>query len=92
MSTDKIQVDKEFSTKKAKKISSSSGFGQSMKDVGNRILDALGNLGKALQIPVAILPFAALLNRFGSLGITYSTYLNDTGIHHAGDIKNAAGY
>ncbi|ATZ18907.1 PTS system, N-acetylglucosamine-specific IIBC component [Williamsoniiplasma somnilux] len=52
---------------------------------GNKVLNFLQELGKALQFPIAVLPFAAILNRFGALGITYST---DT----SGNIINEAGY
>ena len=35
-----------------------------------KILTLLQNLGKSLIYPIAILPFAALLNRFGALGVS----------------------
>lgn len=50
------------------------------------VLKFLQNLGKALQFPIAVLPFAAILSRFGALGITYST---DAITHH---ITNQVGY
>jgi PTS system N-acetylglucosamine-specific IIC component len=43
-------------------------------------------LGKSLQFPIAVLPFAAILNRFGALGISY-TFNNETQ-----EITNAVGY
>ncbi|AVP49321.1 PTS transporter subunit EIIC [Williamsoniiplasma luminosum] len=45
----------------------------------------LQELGKALQFPVALLPFAAILNRFGALGVTFTTDAN-------GVITNDVGY
>ncbi|AGY41752.1 putative PTS system, N-acetylglucosamine-specific II ABC component [Mesoplasma florum W37] len=39
----------------------------------NKILTKLQELGKALAFPIAVLPFAAILNRFGALGVTYTT-------------------
>ncbi|KAF5275525.1 hypothetical protein FQR65_LT16623 [Abscondita terminalis] len=42
------------------------------RGVGSKILSFLQELGKALQIPVAVLPFAAILTRFGALGIQYT--------------------
>ncbi|WP_338984128.1 PTS transporter subunit EIIC [Spiroplasma endosymbiont of Othius punctulatus] len=38
----------------------------------NKFLTMLQELGKALQFPVAVLPFAAILNRFGGLGISFA--------------------
>ncbi|AUF83735.1 PTS sugar transporter subunit IIA [Mesoplasma syrphidae] len=51
----------------------------------SKILSNLQELGKALQFPIAVLPFAALLNRFGALGIAYTTTAD-------GKIINEAGY
>ncbi|QHX35855.1 phosphotransferase system IIB component [Spiroplasma sp. TIUS-1] len=51
----------------------------------SKFLTVLQELGKALQFPVAVLPFAAILNRFGALGITYTTGAE-------GEITNAIGY
>ncbi|ASZ09439.1 hypothetical protein CK556_03750 [Mesoplasma chauliocola] len=39
----------------------------------NNFLNKLQELGKALQFPIAVLPFAAILNRFGALGVTSTT-------------------
>lgn len=39
----------------------------------SKVLNFLQELGKALQFPIAVLPFAAILNRFGALGITFTT-------------------
>lgn len=50
-----------------------------------RMLGAMGRLGKTLQFPIAVLPFAALLNRFGALGIAFTT-------DSAGNVTNAAGH
>lgn len=41
------------------------------------VLKFLQELGKALQFPIAVLPFAAVLNRFGQLGITYTSVTTD---------------
>lgn len=51
----------------------------------SKFLTMLQELGKALQFPVAVLPFAAILNRFGALGITYTT-------DAVGEITNSVGY
>lgn len=51
------------------------------------VLKFLQELGKALQFPIAVLPFAAILNRFGTLGITFST-IDGT----AATITNEIGY
>jgi len=42
------------------------------KDAGMRMLNAMQRLGKTLQFPIAVLPFAAILNRFGALGLAYA--------------------
>lgn len=52
-----------------------------------KILKFLQELGKALQFPIAVLPFAAVLNRFGALGVTFTT-LDGT----AATITNHVGY
>jgi hypothetical protein len=39
----------------------------------SKFLTLLQELGKTLQFPIAMLPFAAILNRFGALGIQYTT-------------------
>lgn len=54
----------------------------------NNVLKFLQELGKALQFPIAVLPFAAILNRFGALGLTFTT-TTDAGIIH---ITNEIGY
>lgn len=37
--------------------------------IWSRVLDALQKLGRSLIYPIAVLPFAALMNRFGTLGV-----------------------
>jgi PTS system N-acetylglucosamine-specific IIC component len=39
----------------------------------SKFLTLLQELGKTLQFPIAMLPFAAILNRFGALGIQFTT-------------------
>jgi PTS system N-acetylglucosamine-specific IIC component len=39
----------------------------------SKFLTLLQELGKTLQFPIAMLPFAAILNRFGALGIQYTS-------------------
>ncbi|QHX36444.1 PTS transporter subunit EIIC [Spiroplasma sp. BIUS-1] len=51
----------------------------------SKFLTMLQELGKTLQFPIAVLPFAAILNRFGALGIQFST-------DSAGEITNQVGY
>ena len=46
-----------------------------------KFLTLLQNLGKALLFPIAVLPFAALLNRFGALGVQVAT--NAGHVHQA---------
>lgn len=73
--------------KKKKKVTDSlpaSKLKNSSKKKFNNILKFLQELGKALQFPIAVLPFAAILNRFGTLGITFSTV--------DGTIINQVGY
>lgn len=60
-----------FSVKKLKK-SNSSNSDFNPKKGWSKFLGMLQELGKALQFPIAVLPFAAVLNRFGALGIQYS--------------------
>ncbi|WP_339029616.1 PTS transporter subunit EIIC [Spiroplasma endosymbiont of Cantharis nigra] len=70
--------EKKLKTKKVKDSNnSSSGW--------SKFLTMLQELGKVLQFPIAVLPFAAILNRFGALGITYSTNVD-------GEITNQIGY
>ncbi|WP_339034517.1 PTS transporter subunit EIIC [Spiroplasma endosymbiont of Cantharis rufa] len=70
--------EKKLKTKKVKNSNnSSSGW--------SKFLTMLQELGKVLQFPIAVLPFAAILNRFGALGITYSTNVD-------GEITNQIGY
>lgn len=54
----------------------------------NNVLKFLQDLGKALQFPIAVLPFAAILNRFGALGLTFTSTTDVTGLH----ITNQVGY
>jgi PTS system N-acetylglucosamine-specific IIC component len=51
----------------------------------SKFLTLLQELGKTLQFPIAMLPFAAILNRFGALGIQFTT-------DSAGHITNEVGY
>ncbi len=63
--------------------------------VGSKILNALQALGKSIQFPIAVLPFAAILNRFGALGIAYTTTSDPSVIHVlVGNtmVTNLAGY
>jgi len=46
-------------------------------------------LGKSLQFPIAVLPFAAILARFGALGVSYTSITNADGTF---EITNAVGY
>jgi len=55
------------------------------------LLNNLQALGKALQFPIAVLPFAAILNRFGSLGLAYTTNPGVVVNGHA-EITNVVGY
>ncbi|QBQ07776.1 Phosphotransferase system IIB component [Spiroplasma gladiatoris] len=56
-----------------KKQKTSSGKGNSW----NTFLNKLQELGKALQFPIAILPFAAILNRFGALGMSLTSVVEN---------------
>lgn len=58
------------------------------KNPWNNVLKFLQELGKALQFPIAVLPFAAILNRFGALGLTFTSTTDASGLH----ITNEAGY
>ncbi len=58
------------------------------KSPWNNVLKFLQDLGKALQFPIAVLPFAAILNRFGALGLTFTT-TTDAGVMH---VTNEVGY
>ncbi|AUB31320.1 PTS transporter subunit EIIC [Spiroplasma floricola] len=69
--------EKKLKTKKVKDENNSGSW--------NKFLTMLQELGKVLQFPIAVLPFAAILNRFGALGIGYST-------DAAGNITNQVGY
>lgn len=55
---------------------------------GSNVLKFLQELGKSLQFPIAVLPFAAILNRFGALGIQFTSETVDGALQ----INNAAGY
>lgn len=44
----------------------------------------LQNLGKALMYPIAVLPFAALLNRFGELAISLNP-VGEDGVRNVGN-------
>jgi PTS system N-acetylglucosamine-specific IIC component len=54
----------------------------------SKFLTLLQELGKTLQFPIAMLPFAAILNRFGALGIQYTSETVDGSLH----ITNQVGY
>jgi PTS system N-acetylglucosamine-specific IIC component len=54
----------------------------------SKFLTLLQELGKTLQFPIAMLPFAAILNRFGALGIQYTSETVDGSLH----ITNEVGY
>ena len=54
------------------KIKTKEGFRQSKRGA-SQFLVRLQSLGKALIYPIAVLPFAALLNRFGALGVQVAT-------------------
>ncbi|WP_425381649.1 PTS transporter subunit EIIC [Spiroplasma endosymbiont of Polydrusus pterygomalis] len=58
------------------------------KNAWSNVLKFLQDLGKALQFPIAVLPFAAILNRFGALGLTFTSITDVTGLH----ITNKVGY
>ncbi|WP_338973659.1 PTS transporter subunit EIIC [Spiroplasma endosymbiont of Tricholauxania praeusta] len=58
------------------------------KSPWNNVLKFLQDLGKALQFPISVLPFAAILNRFGALGLTFTT-TTDAGVMH---VTNEVGY
>ncbi|WP_342269151.1 PTS transporter subunit EIIC [Spiroplasma endosymbiont of Aspidapion aeneum] len=47
--------------------------GKTKNNYLSKILNILQEFGKALQYPIAILPFCAIFNRLGNLGETYST-------------------
>jgi PTS system N-acetylglucosamine-specific IIC component len=55
----------------------------------SKFLTLLQELGKTLQFPIAMLPFAAILNRFGALGIQYTSMTDNDGVFH---ITNQVGY
>lgn len=55
----------------------------------NSVLKFLQQLGKALQFPIAVLPFAAILNRFGALGLTFTSTTDAAGVMQ---ITNEVGY
>ncbi|WP_051418400.1 PTS transporter subunit EIIC [Mesoplasma seiffertii] len=78
--THKSAVAKKAKLKKAVDLKTQSGGTSSW----TKILNNLQELGKALQFPIAVLPFAALLNRFGALGITYTTTADGAIINEAG--------
>ena len=69
-----------FKKKKEKKFSDD----DQNKNWWSKFLTMIQELGKSLQFPIAVLPFAAILNRFGALGISY-TFVN-------GEITNQVGY
>lgn len=71
--------------KALKKLEKSNKSVKSGTSGWSKFLSMLQELGKALQFPIAVLPFAAILNRFGALGISLSE-------NSAGDIVNHAGY
>jgi len=76
-------LTKKRKTKKVKKTSSDNG-----NSGWNKFLNALQELGKSLQFPIAVLPFAAILARFGALGVSYTSVTKDGVL----EITNAVGY
>lgn len=83
-----LKKDKEKNQAKNSNIQNMQLKPASKKNPWNNILKFLQELGKALQFPIAVLPFAAILNRFGALGLTFTT--NDiAGVSH---ITNEVGY
>ncbi|AUM62445.1 PTS transporter subunit EIIC [Spiroplasma monobiae] len=58
--------EKKLKTKNIKDADNSNGG-------WSKFLTMLQELGKVLQFPIAVLPFAAILNRFGALGIGYTS-------------------
>ncbi len=76
------QINEEIYQDNKKNIQNKSKNNKS--SIGSRLLNSLQGLGKTLQFPIAVLPFAAILNRFGALGLSYSMD-GDT-------ITNQAGY
>ncbi|WP_052663583.1 PTS transporter subunit EIIC [[Mycoplasma] testudinis] len=61
-----MQISKIF-----KKKALRNGSGQPRKKIS--VLASLQTLGRSLIYPIAILPFAALMNRLGTLGLSFST-------------------
>lgn len=59
------------------------------KNIFSNVLKFLQELGKALQFPIAVLPFAAILNRFGALGIQLTSHIDSASKLI---IDNKAGY
>lgn len=62
------------------------------KNIFSNILKFLQELGKALQFPIAVLPFAAILNRFGALGIQFTSHNEVVDGASKLIVDNAAGY
>lgn len=56
------------SAKQERKLAKKSKANNPSSGTWSKFLTLLQELGKALQFPIAVLPFAAILNRFGALG------------------------
>lgn len=54
------------------KVKTKEGFKAKPKN-RSELLAKFQRLGRALIFPIAVLPFAALLNRFGALGVQVAT-------------------
>lgn len=83
LSKKKLVKEKDLTTALSKKNLKSGD-----KKAFDKVLKFLQELGKALQFPIAVLPFAAVLNRFGALGVTYTS----TTVDGALVITNQVGY
>lgn len=66
MAEAKVNLDNSLSKKKVK-FSKNNSAGP---NTWSRFLTLLQELGKTLQFPIVVLPFAAILNRFGALEIS----------------------
>ncbi|AHI53764.1 PTS system N-acetylglucosamine-specific IIC component [Spiroplasma sabaudiense Ar-1343] len=80
----KLQLDKKTKLQKDTNKSSqmSVGTNSKWKNFWKKTMVGLQNLGKSLLFPIAVLPFAALLNRFGTLAIDLNPIQD--GIKNAG--------
>ncbi|ARU90967.1 PTS system N-acetylglucosamine-specific IIC component [Spiroplasma clarkii] len=78
---DKI-LEKKAAVKQPKKEKISTPGSNGWKRFWSNTLAKLQGLGKSLMYPIALLPFAALLNRFGSLGIELNS--TEEALHNVG--------